>query len=358
MVKLSSLEKGVIFSEKIMNYKVNLAALDSSFKVPNALADNFIKLANPKHIMVLLWVLRHADTPKSADEIAAELHIGKAIVSEAIFYWIDNGFIVPEGTQGVNQIEFKAAESEPSENKKEEKSSAEQAEASLPLGSSMASDEDILARAKESPEFKYLLQKSQHIFGRTISKAERSMLLTLMDYYGLPAEVILMLIKYAVSAGRTGTKYIQTVGISWAEEGIKTLEQAEHKIKQLNKTNRLWLAFISQAGINHRNPTKKQEALFVKWTREWKMSVEIIAYAYERMLDSIDKVNYNYLDKILGAWHEAGTKTIEQIEAADEKRAAEKNAKDKESGSNPSFSVDKFNNFVDNFELKYKKEES
>ena len=343
----------MLYFGEIMNYKVNLEALDSSFKVPNALADNFIKLANPKHITVLLWVLRHADTPKSTEQISSELHIDKSIVGEAIFYWIENGFIVPDGVASVPPASSKSTkDSKPKKESKPEKVTEEKSEPKK-LGSSMASDEEILQRAKESPEFKYLLQKSQQIFGRTISKAERSMLLTLMDYYGLPAEVILMLIQYAVSSGRTGTNYIQTVGIGWAEEEIKTLEQAENKIKSLNKTNKLWSAFTTQAGIAHKNPTKKQEALFVKWTKEWKFSVEIIAYAYEKMLDSIDKVNYNYLDKIITSWQEAGLKTIEQIESAETERTA---GKKKENEEEPSFSVDKFEGFLQSRKLEYKKE--
>lgn len=352
-----------------MNYKLNLKALDSSFKVPNALADNFIKLANPKHILILLWVLRHADTPKSAEEIAGELHMDKSIVNEAIFYWIDNGFMVPEGVEGVSAPVLPQAPQEQEQTTKpaatkEQKSTQTEAKAakqkSHTLGSSLADDADILARAQESPEFKFLLQKSQQIFGRTISKAERSMLLELMDYYGLPCEVILMLIKYAVISGRTGTRYIQTVGINWAEEGIHTLEEAEAKIKTLNKTNKLWRTFSEQAGIPYKNPTKKQEALFVKWTKEWKMNIELLAYAYETMLDAIDKVNYNYLDKIITSWHEAGAKTIAAVEKMESERAGTKPTKKGKEKAQPapSFSVDKYNKFVDNFELKYNKEES
>ena len=352
-----------------MNYKLNLKALDSSFKVPNALADNFIKLANPKHILILLWVLRHADTPKSAEEIANELHMDKAIVNEAIFYWIDNGFMVPEGVEGVSapvlpQAKKAQTQAKPPATKKTNTAAKKELDTPKPnthaLGSSMADDADILARAQESPAFKFLLQKSQQIFGRTISKAERSMLLELMDYYGLPCEVILMLIKYAVISGRTGTRYIQTVGINWAEEGIHTLEEAEAKIGQLNKTNKLWRTFSEQAGIPYKNPTKKQEALFVKWTKEWEMSIELLAYAYEKMLDSIDKVNYNYLDKIITSWHEAGAKTIAAVEKTESERTSAKTTKKRKekAQSTPSFSVDKYNQFVDNFELKYNKEES
>ena len=341
-----------------MNYKVNLAALDSSFRVPNALADNFIKLANPKHMIVLLWVLRHAQTPKSAEQIAEELHIDKAIVNEAIFYWIDNGFIVPEGVDGVTTVRIEPVRQAPAPTApKASQPTADTppAESEKRLGSSMASDEEILQRAKESAEFKFLLQKSQQIYGRTISKAERSMLLSLMDYYGLPVEVILMLIQYAVSAGRTGTNYIHTVGICWAEEGIRTHEQAEEKIAVLQKSNKLWNAFVQQAGIAHRNPTKKQQAYFDKWTGEWQMSTELIACAYEEMLDAIDKVNYKYLDKILTTWHEADIQSLAQLQAFEKAKAS---AAPKGSGdSAPSFSVDKFNDYIESFDLKYEKKE-
>lgn len=328
-----------------MNYRVNLKALDNSFKVPNELADNFIKLADPKHILVLLWVLRHAETPKSADEIAEKLQIEKSLVREAIFYWIDNGFIIPDGAGA-------AVAEKPKAKPKQKTANAKPAHK---LGSSMASDEEVLKRAEESSEFRYVLQKSQQLFGRTISKAERSMLLSLMDYYGLPAEVLLMLITYAVSAGRTGTNYIHTVGIGWAEEGITTLESAENKIEQLNKTNRLWSAFQRQAGIPVKNPTKNQETYFTKWTGEWNMSIEIIAYGYEKMIDSIDKANYKYLDKMIASWHDNGAYTIDKIEALEaEKPNAKNRAKAQKENS---FSTSSFENYVMNNELKYKKED-
>lgn len=336
-----------------MQYKVNLAALDHSFQVPHSLADHFIKLANPKHILVLLWVLRHAQTPKSVQEIADQLHMDPAVVREAVFYWIDNGFIVPEAANNTTAKQAPPTAPQPPKAPAKQDTKAAPTDA---LSSSIADDADILARAKESPEFQFLLQKSQQIFGRTISKAERSMLLSLTDYYGLPPEVILMLIKYAVLSGRTGTNYIQTVGMNWAEEEIKTLEQAEAKIKQLNKTNRLWRAYCEQAGIAYKNPTKKQEALFVKWTKEWQISIEIIAYGYEKMIDAIDKVNYTYLDKMITSWHDAGTTTIDSIERAEQSRKEKKSRKKAEPETAPSFNIEQYNRFVDGYELNYQKE--
>ena len=332
-----------------MKYKVNLKALDNSFSVPNALADNFIKLANPKHIIILLWVLRYAETPKSAEEISAELKLDKAVVNEAIFYWIDNGLIIPDSTAEIiiskepEQISF---EDKPAPEKKAPKMPARK------LGSSMATAEDILKRSDESPEYKYLLQKSQVIFGRTISRGEQSMLLSLMDNYGLKAEVILMLITYAVENGKSGTNYIQAVGEGWADEGIETIDDAERKIAELKEADASWSAFCSAVGKPIRKPTKKQQEKFIKWNKEWHMPIELIAEAYERMLDNIDKVNFNYLDKILEAWHNAGVRTLEGVKAFEEKPKAKAKASD-----DVSFSVDDYENYIKTRKLKYKKEE-
>lgn len=328
-----------------MKYTAAETGEGKCFKVPNALADNFLKLANPKHITVLLWVLRHADTPESTAEIARQLHMDKEIVDEAVFFWIDNGLMLPVTDAAQPFTERAAPEKSEDENRQK---------ARQKLGSSQASTEEILTRADESARFKYLLYKAQEIFGRTLSKAESSMLLSLTDHYGLPAEVILMLITYAVSVGRTGTNYIKTVGESWSEEGIVTLEAAESKINEMSRVNTLWNKFAAEVGAARKYPTKKQAAFFAKWTGEWGFSIEIIVCAYEKMIESIDKIRYAYMDKILASWHEAGADTVEKIDALEKERTA----KIKKTDSNSvSFSTHSFTEYADNADLIYGKED-
>ncbi len=330
-----------------MKYKVSTGASEKTFAVPNALADKYLKLANPKHITVLLWIFRHADTPKSADELADELKLDKSVVNEAVFFWIDNGIIIPctqEENAEPKQIEFEAEKTtEPK--KKPEKT--------VKLGSSMASTEEILRRSEESPGYKYLLRKSQEIYGRSISRAEQSMLLSLTDNYGLRTEVILMLISYAVENGKSGTNYIQKAGENWAEEGIETLEDAEEKIKRLKSTDKLWKAFCASVGKPLRKPTEKQEKLFTKWTKEWKFTIEIISEAYEKMLDSIDRPNYAYLDKILTTWHNNGITTLDGIEKYEESRAGSKSKNKEKDNSGTSYSISDYDNYINSRILKY-----
>ncbi len=329
-----------------MKYKINSGTSEKTFSVPNALADKYLKLANPKHITVLLWIFRHADTPKSPDELADELKLDKSVVNEAIFFWIDNGLIIPcaqEEDTKPQQIEMETETAELQ--KKPEKT--------VKLGSSLASTEEILLRSEESPEYKYLLRKSQEIYGRSISRAEQSMLLSLMDNYGLRTEVILMLISYAVENGKSGTNYIRKAGENWAEEGIETLEDAEEKIERLKSTDKLWKAFCLSIGKPLRKPTEKQEKLFSKWTKEWKFTIEIISEAYEKMLDSIDRPNYRYLDKILTTWHNNGITTLDGIKKYEKSRAVSKNKNQNKDNSGASYSVSDYDNYINNRILNY-----
>lgn len=55
-------------------------------------------------------------------------------------------------------------------------------------------------------------------------------LLYLYDTAGLPAEVILMVIEYAVGAGKYHMRYIEKVALDWADRGIDTIDKAEQHL--------------------------------------------------------------------------------------------------------------------------------
>ena len=59
------------------------------------------------------------------------------------------------------------------------------------------------------------MQESQQILGRPISPGLSSTLLLLHDDYGLPSDVILMLLQYVKSRGKDNTNYIEAAGRNW-----------------------------------------------------------------------------------------------------------------------------------------------
>ena len=80
----------------------------------------------------------------------------------------------------------------------------------------------------------------QSIFARPISTPEMGTLLSVHDWDGLPADVIVLLVQYAVGTGKSNMAYIEKMAISWASDGIDTHEKAERKICELDERRKAW----------------------------------------------------------------------------------------------------------------------
>ena len=82
----------------------------------------------------------------------------------------------------------------------------------------------IAKRGSESAEIAFLFNEAQKKLGRTIGYDSQSSLLMIHDAYGLPVEVILMLIDYCVSIGKTGVNYITSTAKNWGEKEIDSID--------------------------------------------------------------------------------------------------------------------------------------
>ena len=57
------------------------------FGVPNAVVDQYLKLATPSQLKVLLYLLRSNRPNLAHDEIAKALGIPEELVEEAVLFW-------------------------------------------------------------------------------------------------------------------------------------------------------------------------------------------------------------------------------------------------------------------------------
>ena len=76
-----------------MEYFLNAGIIGGIFAVPNAVVDNYIKLANESAIKVLLYVLRNANETLSSSGIANALNISENQVEEAFVFWENRNFV-------------------------------------------------------------------------------------------------------------------------------------------------------------------------------------------------------------------------------------------------------------------------
>jgi DnaD/phage-associated family protein len=141
------------------------------------------------------------------------------------------------------------------------------------------------------------------------------------DYLGLATDVILMLIAYCMSADKGNISYIERIACSWAEQGINTLEAAQEEIKRLEDSKSFTGTIMRIFGMNRR-PTPKQQQFIDSWKSK-SYSTELIEYAYEKTVESIDKVSFPYINSILENWNANGLSNREMVDSADTRRKKE-----------------------------------
>ncbi len=306
-----------------MNYQINPAAYASMFAVPRAVVEDSLLLASPTALKALLLMLCRGEA-LSAAEIAQELKRDEADVADALVFWQQQGILLPADGAAPAQPPVKPAPAAPKEAPQPKKAAPE-----LPL--SRPTHEQIAIRLQECEAFRDLFQEAQQKLGKTIGYEGQSILIMLHDTYDLPVEVILMLLEYAKSKGKTGYKYIASIGREWSEKEIDSLESAEAYIREQDTTDALWVQFRDLSGAKNRNPTAKQKRYLTGWSKELGFPFEMIALAYEICIDNTNKVSLEYMDRVLQSWRKAGVRTPADADRAqqqwNEKRFAQKGKK-------------------------------
>lgn len=312
-----------------MEYSLDIGAWNTVFAVPCALVDKHIKLAGKEQLQVILWLLRHGGESVSAEGLAEALGISRDSVLDALDYWIDRGLVaeksgkllpVPQAEASKNPEAMAA--SEPTEPETEQKPAPEAKP--LPPKKRMAKPDAsyLAARARESDAIRSLLQEAEATLG-ILSPAMTAVLLASCDDYGLPVEVVVMLLHYAKEVGKTGTAYIDSVARDWAESGVFTLEAAEAKLQELSEKRLAWGKVSIAAGLPKRSPSKKEEEAAYRWVYEWNFLPELLSAAYERCVDNTGKFSAAYMNRILERWYKKGIKTMEQVTAEEQNRQEE-----------------------------------
>lgn len=156
-------------------------------------------------------------------------------------------------------------------------------------------------------------------------------------------ELILHLYDYCISMGKTACNYIQTVALSWHEQGIKTPEQAQNaSVRYLASYNA-----VSKALGLGRGLAEIEKKYVDHWQNDWNMDLSVILEACNRTVLKLHHADFKYTEGILSHWNEQNVHTLQGVEQSDLHYAQTKEQKDKKksstSGKQPS--RNQFQNF-------------
>ncbi len=321
-----------------MSYKINFSTLGQSFSLPRVIAENYIKMANEAQIKTILWIFSHTEKEINPAEIAKK--IGKTVpaVEEALLYWTSVGVLLSEA---VNDTVTAVGNNTGVKNK----------EKVLPdIPEFAPSYEQVVKRCDESPELKSFFSDIQKILGKTMGYEGESVFLMMHDSYGLPFEVIFMLVDYCTKTGKISYKYMSKMAKSWGEKEIDTIEKADKAIKDMDSCQKVWEKLMRFSGIETPKPTSSQTRYLLKWINDYKFTAEMICCAYEIMADNSPKISFAYMNAVLTSWFEKGISTPETAEksGAEYKQATgSKRVKSAKAYTSASYDIDELEKRAD-----------
>ena len=307
------------------------------FAVPDKIVDEYLRFASGDQIKVLLAVLRNPDA--GAAEISQCAKLDESDVADCLRFWELMGAVIQTGSPAQlsvapeEPVKFIPGQTQPADEKKPLPPLPDYSDYTRP------SPDEIASRLDESGDIRGLFRELQSKLGKTIGYDGQCAFLRLYDNYGLPADVIYMLVDYCVSAGKTGYSYIEKAGRSWAEQEIDTIEKACEKISKLDKVNSFWNKFSVEQGLKNSKPTASQSKYIETWLNEYRMNFDMVCLAYDKMVEKTGKLEFRYMDKILAGWHNSGFGSVSDVERAEKAR---KEAAAKPSDGTASYNLDKF----------------
>lgn len=340
--------------------------------VSNVFIEEYLPAANATFVKVYLYALHCCETARAVTngEIARILGILESDVINAWKYWQEAGAVsllgqgdgievvflpltgiqaksrepekvgisgVPPLTDGDSMPDGMsmtpgAAEPAPPADRQPRQAAGAQEKGKKRPAYSPAQINDTLQR---NPELKELYTYAEQKMGNILSNSEIRTLYSLYDWLKLPVEVIVMLFEYCDSLGKLNLRYIERVAISWADQGILSVEAAEDFFQKKEQQKQRAAQFMQMSGQD-RALTEREQQYLDGWAGKFDFSV--IQVAYEQMILNIGKISFPYMDTVLANWEKKGVAT-----AADAAKEVEEYRSGKQQPKKT-----RFNNFEQN----------
>ncbi|HOP11295.1 MAG TPA: DnaD domain protein [Oscillospiraceae bacterium] len=261
-----------------------------------------------------------------SDTLSSQLGCEEKELRDALVYWVDCGLFSRCG----GKLTLAAVTPEP---KPTLKKPLPASIAAVPI---MTSDE-AARRIKDSEELKFLIEQMQQCFGRLLTQNEVSQMVSVCDYSGLPIDIMILLVGYCSSVGKTSMAYIKKVAMDWGERGIVTQQQADEQLKALASQSRADEIVTKALDITGRKLVAREREYANDWVAVLGFDGEMIAEAYSQCALATGKRDFRYIDKILHTWSENGVATLEQAKIFKQNRFTKASRKKTDEAANDEF---------------------
>lgn len=344
----------------------------------NTFIDNYMPQANGDFVKIYIYLLRvitQFSTSFTLEHLADKLLCTERDIIRALNYWSTVGLLTVEtdinneitrislhspGMRG--SMESAAAshtEKPPLENHSVNTSvgsdstvsvsskSISDAPDAIPSGivssKSGSLTPERIKELKDNEEIISLLYIAEQYLGKTLTPTEMQKILFFYDELKLSAELIEYLVEYCVGRNHKSMRYIETVALAWAKEGITTVEMAKNASSRYSKD---YFTILKSLGITNRSPVDTEISMMDTWLQEYGFTMDIIQEACSRTVLQTGQPSFQYADKILSGWQKKKVHTLSDIQLLDAEHKKRKLEKAAASATKPATSTpNRFNNF-------------
>ena len=300
--------------------------------ISNEFIDSYMLQANGEFVKVYLYLLRitQNECTISLSSIADVFDYTERDITRALRYWEKVGLLnlTFEGQKlvGISFCALPVCKSEETataqEIRTEPKKLQEEPQQLVTSPRFLTTEEKKeLQNREEVSQFLYI---AEQYLGRTLSKTDIDNLLYFYTELHFNAELIEYLVEYCVSKGGRSTRYIETVALAWASEGITTVQEAKNATSLHNKN---YFTILKALGINGRNPIPTEQKMMDQWINEMGFSLDIIEEACKRTVLQTGQPSFPYTDSILKGWQKRGVHHLSDLAVLDEEYRIKKASK-------------------------------
>ena len=325
----------------------------------NNFIDNYMPGANGEFVKVYIYLLRllsDTSVPFSLEQMADHFFCTERDIIRALKYWEKEKLLtltyrnnediadiilnVPPVKSAASDTTVSAA---PVTKTEPQTSSAPAQPVKQTTRSATALSPDRVKELKQNDEIVQLLYIAEQYLGKTLTPTEMKKILFFYDELKFSPDLIEYLIEYSVSRGHKSMRYIETVALAWADEGITTVTMAKEANSRYAKE---YFTIFKSMGISGRNPVDTEISLMNTWLNDYGFTMDIIQEACSRTVLSTGQPSFQYADKILSGWKDKNVRTLADVRLLDaqhQRQKLEKNTQRK-AASKPAAS-NRFNNF-------------
>lgn len=319
----------------------------------NRFIDDYMPEANGEFVKVYIYLLRIlADAPASfsLEHMADRLLCTERDICRALKYWQKAGLMTLHFDSSKKLCGIVLTDGAAS--RKTPPASRESAQPEPAASAAVPAKEETPARAakltpdriqelKQNEEVVQLLYIAEQYLGKTLTPTEIQKLLFFYDELKLPSELIEYLLEYCVSRNHKSIRYMETVALSWAQEGIVTVQMAKEKNARYAKE---YYTILKAMGITGRNPVENEVAFMDVWIKDYGFDLALIQEACSRTVLQTGQSSFAYADKILAGWKKKNVRTAEDVKALDLEHKKRKQERPVNRDAAPR-TVNRFNNF-------------